>query len=84
MACLNVLPPTVLTRVSEYIPEIIAYVEKIIDNGYGYITKDGSVGNYAGTVSSLIHLFFCLFSIYFFIYVWNYFLWYTLYIYIYI
>ncbi|KAK6102952.1 cysteine--tRNA ligase [Brugia pahangi] len=43
MASLNVLPPTVLTRVSEYIPEIIAYVEKIIDNGYGYVTKDGSV-----------------------------------------
>ncbi|VDK85534.1 unnamed protein product [Onchocerca ochengi] len=43
MACLNVLPPTILTRVSEYIPEIIAYVEKIIDNGYGYVTKDGSV-----------------------------------------
>ncbi|MCP9257474.1 Cysteine--tRNA ligase, cytoplasmic [Dirofilaria immitis] len=45
MASLNVLPPTVLTRVSEYIPEIIAYVEKIIDNGYGYVTKDGSVAN---------------------------------------
>uniref|UniRef100_A0A915PWB8 Cysteine--tRNA ligase, cytoplasmic n=1 Tax=Setaria digitata TaxID=48799 RepID=A0A915PWB8_9BILA len=43
MACLNVLPPNVLTRVSEYIPEIIAYVQKIIDNGYGYVTDDGSV-----------------------------------------
>uniref|UniRef100_A0A183CZJ7 tRNA-synt_1e domain-containing protein n=1 Tax=Gongylonema pulchrum TaxID=637853 RepID=A0A183CZJ7_9BILA len=43
MARLNVLPPDILTRVSEYIPEIIAYVEKIIDNGYGYVTGDGSV-----------------------------------------
>uniref|UniRef100_A0A0M3JXA8 Cysteine--tRNA ligase, cytoplasmic n=1 Tax=Anisakis simplex TaxID=6269 RepID=A0A0M3JXA8_ANISI len=43
MAKLNVLPPDVLTRVSEYVPEIIEYVQKIIDNGYGYVTKDGSV-----------------------------------------
>lgn len=43
MSKLNVLPPDVLTRVSEYVPEVIAYVQKIIDNGYGYTTKDGSV-----------------------------------------
>uniref|UniRef100_A0A8D8LS95 Cysteine--tRNA ligase, cytoplasmic n=1 Tax=Cacopsylla melanoneura TaxID=428564 RepID=A0A8D8LS95_9HEMI len=39
---LNVLPPNVLTRVSEYIPEIIAYIEKIIHNGLAYESK-GSV-----------------------------------------
>lgn len=43
MRALNVLPADVLTRVTEYIPEIIAYVEKIITNGYGYATADGSV-----------------------------------------
>lgn len=43
MALLNVQPPDVLTRVSEYIPEIIKYVERIINNGYGYLTSDGSV-----------------------------------------
>ena len=32
----QVLPPDVLTRVSEYIPENVAYVQKIIDNGYGW------------------------------------------------
>lgn len=43
MEKLNVLPPTIVTRVSEYIPEIIEFVEKIIQRGYAYPTKDGSV-----------------------------------------
>ena len=29
--------PDVLTRVSEYVPEVISYVEKIIDNGFGLV-----------------------------------------------
>lgn len=36
MARLRVLPPDTVTRVSEYVPEIVAYVEKIIANGYAY------------------------------------------------
>ncbi|XP_066266221.1 cysteine--tRNA ligase, cytoplasmic-like [Branchiostoma lanceolatum] len=36
MEALNVLPADVLTRVSEYIPEVIEYVQTIIDKGYGY------------------------------------------------
>lgn len=43
MTSLNVLPPHVLTRVNEYVPEIIAYVQGIIKNGYAYKTNDGSV-----------------------------------------
>lgn len=43
MRALNVLPSTVTTRVSEYVPEIIAFVETIIANGNAYRTKDGSV-----------------------------------------
>lgn len=31
----QVLPPDVLTRVSEYVPEIVSFVQKIVDNGYG-------------------------------------------------
>ncbi|BET01110.1 unnamed protein product [Nesidiocoris tenuis] len=42
MAALNVRPPDVLTRVSEYIPEIIDYIKVIIDNGYAY-ESNGSV-----------------------------------------
>uniref|UniRef100_A0A8D2JI05 Cysteine--tRNA ligase, cytoplasmic n=1 Tax=Varanus komodoensis TaxID=61221 RepID=A0A8D2JI05_VARKO len=42
MAALNVLPPDVLTRVSEYVPEIVDFVQRIVDNGYGYVSN-GSV-----------------------------------------
>ncbi|XP_072278290.1 cysteine--tRNA ligase, cytoplasmic isoform X2 [Pyxicephalus adspersus] len=42
MDALNVLPPDVLTRVSEYVPEIVEFVQKIVDNGYGYVSN-GSV-----------------------------------------
>ena len=36
MAALNVLPPDAVTRVSDYLPEIIAYIERILSNGYCY------------------------------------------------
>ncbi|XP_004599311.2 cysteine--tRNA ligase, cytoplasmic isoform X1 [Ochotona princeps] len=42
MEALNVLPPDVLTRVSEYVPEIIGFVRRIVENGYGYVSN-GSV-----------------------------------------
>ncbi|XP_062326673.1 cysteine--tRNA ligase, cytoplasmic isoform X1 [Osmerus eperlanus] len=42
MDALNVLPPDVLTRVSEYVPEIVEFVKKIFSNGYGY-ASNGSV-----------------------------------------
>lgn len=42
MESLNVLPANCLTRVSEYIPECIAYIEKIIENGHAY-DSNGSV-----------------------------------------
>ncbi|XP_012280129.1 cysteine--tRNA ligase, cytoplasmic [Orussus abietinus] len=42
MDALNVMRPNVLTRVSEYVPEIIAYIEKIIANGLAY-ESNGSV-----------------------------------------
>ncbi|KAJ8406500.1 hypothetical protein AAFF_G00300740 [Aldrovandia affinis] len=42
MDALNVLPPDVLTRVSEYVPEIVEFVKKIVDNGFGYVSN-GSV-----------------------------------------
>ncbi|KFM61338.1 Cysteine--tRNA ligase, cytoplasmic, partial [Stegodyphus mimosarum] len=42
MDALNVLQPDAVTRVSEYIPEIISYVEKIIQNGFAY-ESNGSI-----------------------------------------
>ena len=42
MRALNVMYPNYITRVSEYIPEIIAFIEVIIKKGYAY-EKNGSV-----------------------------------------
>ncbi|GAX84748.1 hypothetical protein CEUSTIGMA_g12170.t1 [Chlamydomonas eustigma] len=42
MDSLGCRPPDVLTRVSEYIPEIIEYVQRILDNGMAY-ESNGSV-----------------------------------------
>lgn len=42
MDLLGVRRPDVVTRVSEYVEDIVQYVEKIIDNGYAYSAK-GSV-----------------------------------------
>nr|CAG4649995.1 EOG090X02DZ [Sida crystallina] len=41
-SALNVLPADVITRVSEYVPEIVTYIEKIIDRGLAY-EANGSV-----------------------------------------
>lgn len=42
MTALNILPPDVLTRVSEYVPQIVEFIQKIIDNGLAY-ESNGSV-----------------------------------------
>ncbi|CAO3608306.1 unnamed protein product [Cunninghamella blakesleeana] len=42
MEALNVRKPDIQTRVSEYVPEIVEYVQKIIENGYAYEAQ-GSV-----------------------------------------
>ena len=42
MEALNIMYPNYITRVSEYIPEIISFIEVIIKNGYAY-EKNGSV-----------------------------------------
>ncbi|ETP41613.1 cysteine-tRNA ligase [Phytophthora nicotianae P10297] len=42
MAALNIKTPTVITRVSEYVPEVVEFVEGIIKNGFAY-ESNGSV-----------------------------------------
>jgi len=42
MQALNIEDPDCLTRVSEYVPEIVTFVEKIIEHGYAY-ESNGSV-----------------------------------------
>lgn len=43
MGALRVQPADTVTRVTEYVPEIVAFVQRIVDNGYAYATQDGSV-----------------------------------------
>ncbi len=43
MNTLGVRSPTVITRVTEHIPNIISYVQKILSNGYAYVATSGSV-----------------------------------------
>ncbi|KAK7049885.1 cysteinyl-tRNA synthetase [Paramarasmius palmivorus] len=42
MARLRVREPDTLTRVTEYVPEIVAFVDKIVQNGYAY-QAEGSI-----------------------------------------
>jgi len=39
----NVLDPDELTRVTEYGDEIAGFVQRIVNNKFGYATADGSV-----------------------------------------
>jgi cysteinyl-tRNA synthetase len=43
MRALNVGDPNVTTRVTEYVPQIVAFVQKILDHNCAYVTSDGSV-----------------------------------------
>lgn len=40
---LNVLLPDEITRVTEYVPTIVDFVERIVENKFAYATSDGSV-----------------------------------------
>ncbi|KAK3332790.1 tRNA synthetases class I (C) catalytic domain-containing protein [Cercophora scortea] len=42
MTALNVLPPDAVTRVTEYVPQIVKFVEQIVDKGFAY-EANGSV-----------------------------------------
>lgn len=40
---LNVLRPTIMPRATEHMQDIIKLIEKIIENGYGYVAVNGDV-----------------------------------------
>ena len=41
MTALNVSAPSALTRVTDHVENITAFVQHIIDNGLAYVTEDG-------------------------------------------
>lgn len=43
MASLNVRDASIMTRVTEFVPQIVSFVEKIIENGFAYVAPEGSV-----------------------------------------
>ncbi|CDZ98038.1 cysteinyl-trna synthetase [Phaffia rhodozyma] len=43
MEQLNVLPADTLTRVSEYVPEVVSFVQGIVDRGFAYDDEKGSL-----------------------------------------
>ncbi|XP_022257518.1 probable cysteine--tRNA ligase, mitochondrial isoform X2 [Limulus polyphemus] len=59
MENLKVKPPSVITRVTQHVPRVLEFCQKLIDNGSAYVTKSGTVyfdvkkfGNY-GKFSSI-------------------------------
>lgn len=42
MRALNIRDPDIITRVTEYVPQVVKYVSKIIENDYAYV-RNGSV-----------------------------------------
>jgi cysteinyl-tRNA synthetase len=43
MRDLNVLDPDILTRVTEYCPQIVTFTEQIVKKGFAYATDEGNV-----------------------------------------
>ncbi len=42
MQKLNVQPPTLYARVSDHIPLIISFIQKLIDDGFAYSCPSGN------------------------------------------
>lgn len=43
MASLNVKEASIMTRVTEFVPQVVTFVERIIQNGFAYVSEEGSV-----------------------------------------
>ncbi|KAM7375010.1 hypothetical protein PAMA_014209 [Pampus argenteus] len=43
MVSLKVIPPAVYLRVTENVPQIVAFIEQIVKNGHAYATQEGDV-----------------------------------------
>src|SRR5204862_7098412 len=45
MHTLNVLDPDIVTRVTEYVPQIISFIQVVLKNGFAYEVFDASDGS---------------------------------------
>jgi cysteinyl-tRNA synthetase len=52
MARLNIIRPHTILRVTEHIPDIIQYIEKILENGKGYVTETGVYFDIQSSITS--------------------------------
>jgi cysteinyl-tRNA synthetase len=43
MARLRVRPPTTITRATEYVEQMVTFIEKVVSNGFAYDGGDGNV-----------------------------------------
>ena len=57
MTALGVLPPDALTRVSEYVPEIVAFIARIIARGFAYPANGSVYFDTAGYAASKRHTY---------------------------
>jgi len=57
MAALNVMAPDVITRVSEYVDEVVGFIQKIIDNKYAYESSGSVYFDVAAFKSSGQHVY---------------------------
>ena len=53
---LNCLRPTIILRVTDHIPEIVKFIQKLVDSNQAYAAKSGSV--YFNTQAFKIKSFF--------------------------
>lgn len=53
MNVLNVLPPTARMRVTEHVPQIIRFVQRLIDQGMAYKTSDGKHFSHTHEIASI-------------------------------
>ena len=54
--CFQVLPCDVLTRVSQYVPEVVTYIQKMIDNGFAWVFCLSSIYEHSNFSSSAVYL----------------------------
>ena len=56
MKALNILPPSICTRVTEHIPQIVQFINTICDNGFAYVAENGESHSFNRMSRGTFHL----------------------------